>query len=265
MSRITSDPPADDAAPGGVRSADRALAILGAFSAPGQQKAVGEIGRELGVHKSTASRLVATLVAAGFLERSGVGERVTLGPELVRLGRLAVSSRALPDLAAPDMDALAASAGETVTLSVADDGRTLTIAQRAGSHAVGLQNWVGKRSPLHATSDGKVLLAFGAADLPGGALEPRTPETIIDRGVLAAALDAIRERGWAGAEGEFELGLNGVAVPILAADGACRAALCVSGPAYRVRATDFDAIGERCIAAAGRIAALLDLDPSPHP
>ena len=247
---------------GRIQSAERALRILRAFTEAGQQASVAEIGRQLGVHKSTASRLVATLVAAGFLERAGATDHVGLGPELVRLGRLAMSSRSLPDVAAPEMDALAAAVGETVTLSVADTGETLTIAQSAGTHAVGLQSWLGRRSPLHATSDGKVLLAFGAARLPGGPLEARTPDTIVDRGVLAVELERARDRGWASAEGDFELGLNGVAAPIRTADGTCRAVLCVSGPAYRIRAADLPALGDQCASAAARIAARLDLQPS---
>jgi DNA-binding IclR family transcriptional regulator len=238
------------------------LRILRDFTQPGQRASVAEIGRQLGVHKSTSSRLVATLVAGGFLERAGGAEHVGLGPELVRLGRLSLSSRSLPDLASPEMGALARESGETVTLSVADAGETLTIAQSAGTHAVGLQSWLGRRSPLHATSDGKSLLAFGAVELPDGPLEARTPDTITDRTDLAIQLECARENGWASAEGDFELGLNGVAAPILTADGSCRAVLCVSGPAYRVRATDLPELGARCAAAAARIAALLDLEPA---
>ena len=243
-----------------IQSAERVLRILSGFAHAGQQASVAEIGRQLGVHKSTASRLCATLVAAGFLERAGKSEHLSLGPELVRLGRLAMRGRSLPDLAAPEMQALARGAGETVTLAVADAGETLTIAQTAGTHAVGLQSWLGRRSPLHATSDGKVLLAFGAAQLPDGPLEARTPDTIVDRTALAAELERVRERGWGSAEGDFELGLHGVAAPIVTADGSCRAVLCVSGPAYRVRPADMPDLGARCAEAATRIAARLDLD-----
>src|SRR5690349_12741255 len=119
-----------------IQSAERVLRILGGFTQHGQRASVAEIARMLDVHKSTASRLCATLVGAGFLERTGRSEHLSLGPEVVRLGRLAVRGRSLPDLAAPEMDALARTAGETVTLAVADGGETLTIAQSAGTHAV---------------------------------------------------------------------------------------------------------------------------------
>jgi DNA-binding IclR family transcriptional regulator len=127
---------------------------------------------------------------------------------------------------------------------------------------VRLQSWLGQRTPLHATSDGKVLLAFGAAQLPAGPLAARTPDTITARDALAADLQRVRTRGWATAEGDFELGLNGVAAPVRTADGTCRAALCLCGPSYRVRPDDLAALGQRCVAAAARLAALLDLQPT---
>lgn len=253
MSRISSST--------GLQSVERALWIVSAFTEPGQRAGVAEIARRLGVHKSTSSRLVATLVSAGFLERTG-DDRVGLGPELVRLGRLAVSSRSLEDVAGPELRTLAEATGETITLSVAEAGEAHTIAQHAGTHAVRLQSWLGQRTPLHATSDGKVLLAFGAAELPAGPLAARTPDTVTDRRALAAELDEIRARGWATAQGDFELGLNGVAAPVRTADGACRAALCLCGPSYRIRPEDLPALGERCVTAAARVASLLDLHPA---
>jgi DNA-binding IclR family transcriptional regulator len=257
----TLPPDVDAVGAGRIQSVERALRILHAFDAPGQRLTVAELARRLDVHKSTASRLAATLVAAGFLERGGDGDQLALGPELVRLGRLAVSGRSLPDVARPVMDELAAQLGETVTLSVPEGHEALTVAQSEGTFAVGLQGWLGRRAPLHATSDGKVLLAFGAATVPDGKLEARTPDTITDRSALDAELASVRERGWGSSRGDFELGLNGVAAPVLSPDGACRAALCVSGPAYRVRARDLSSLGQRCTAAAARIAALLDLAP----
>ncbi len=156
-----------------------------------------------------------------------------------------------------------------MTLSVPDGGAALTIGQSEGTFAVGLQNWLGKHAPLHATSDGKVLLAFGAATLPAGDLGQRTPETIVDR----AALDAELAAG-----ARARLGLLARATSSSASTASrrrsccptarCRAALCISGPAYRVRADDLAALAARVAAAAARVAALLDLappllDPSP--
>lgn len=249
-----SDPSPDGVAGGGIQSVERALRILVAFGAPEQQLTVGELSRMLDVHKSTASRLVATLVSTGFLER-GLGDaQLRLGPELARLGRLADDGRGLADAARPIMDELAAETGETVTLSVADCHEAVTIAQSEASFAIGVQTWLGQRSPLHCTSDGKVLLAFAAAELGAGTLERRTSDTITEPRALAVELARVRERGWATATGDFEAGLHGAAAPVLDAAGRCRAAVCVSGPAYRIGADALPALGDRCRAAAARIA-----------
>src|SRR5919198_2565732 len=88
-----------------LQTADRALQVLQQFRAPGETLTVGELAARLGVHRSTASRLVSTIEARGFLERAA-GERVRLGPEAARLGRIAVAGRDLLTIAKPIMDRL---------------------------------------------------------------------------------------------------------------------------------------------------------------
>ncbi|MEV1239812.1 IclR family transcriptional regulator [Nonomuraea sp. NPDC050022] len=90
---------------------------------------------------------------------------------------------------------------------------------------------MGQRTPSHATSSGKVLLAFGALWLPA---EPArfTPSTLTEAGRLGLA--EIRERGWATTVEELEVGLNAVAAPIRGSDGSVVAAVSVSGPSYRL-------------------------------
>lgn len=246
------EPPVPPARSAPVQSVDRALRILLAFVVPDQRLSVGELARILGVHKSTASRLAATLVASGFLERDG-GEQLLLGPEVARLGTLARSGNSLVDRARPVMEQLAAETGETVTLAVAEAGEAVTIAQAEGSFVVGTRSWLGQRSPLHATSDGKVLLAFGAGTLPEGRLRRCTPVTVTDRRALEAVLHHVRLEGWASSAGDFEDGLHGVAVPVWDEGGRFRAALCVSGPAYRLQEGRVDDVARRCLAAARRI------------
>ena len=213
-----------------LQTADRALQVLQQFHAPADALSVTEIADRLGVHRSTASRLVSTLRSRGFLERTD-GDLVRLGPEVARLGTLA--GRELAAIAQPLMERLAERTGETVTLGVVAAGETLTVAQAGGRHVVSSGNWVGLRTPVHCTADGKVLLAFGAAMSPRGALERRTEHTIVDSAALERELREARARGYAIAEGELEPGLVGVAAPVRR-DGACVAALCISGPQYRL-------------------------------
>jgi IclR family KDG regulon transcriptional repressor len=81
---------------------------------------------------------------------------------------------------------------------------------------------------------GKVLVAFGAADLPDAPLEPLTPATIVDRGVLRTVLDAVRADGCAVAIDELETGLASLAAPVIGLDGDAVAALSISGPSVRL-------------------------------
>jgi DNA-binding IclR family transcriptional regulator len=247
---------------GRIQSVERAARILLAFAAPEQEITVAELARMLDVHKSTASRLVATLLAYGLLARGGEDDRLRLGPELARLGRYAASGPNLVELARPAMDDLTAVTGEGSTLAIVEGGEAVTVAQSAGNFVIGAQPWVGLRAPLHATSDGKVLLAYGASPLPEGPLERCTEITIVDPERMQVELASIRTRGWATSGGEFELGLHGVAAPVFDADGRCVAAICISGPIYRITEADLERLGGLCRQAADRVTAALAVDGS---
>ncbi|MDQ8045908.1 MAG: IclR family transcriptional regulator [Solirubrobacteraceae bacterium] len=245
-----------------IQSVDRAARILLAFAAPEQQLTVGELARMLGVHKSTASRLVGTLLAHGLLARGEGGhDELRLGPEIARLGRFASAGRDLVELSRAAMEELSADTGEGATLAIAEGQVAVTIAQSASTYVIGAQPWVGLRTPLHATSDGKVMLAFGAASLDDPAhLERVTETTIVDPTRMEVELDEIRQRGWGTSGGELELGLHGVAAPIFDATGACCAAVCISGPSYRITEAEIDRLGALVRRAADRISAAIAVE-----
>ena len=238
-----------------VQSVDRALTILGAFDDASLERGVGDLAARLGVHASTASRLAATLAAHGFLEREGETGSFRLGPELIRLGLLAAGGSSLIATARPAMEELASETAETVVLSVASGSSAVDVAQVDARYLIGGRSWVGRRLPLHATSDGKVLLAWGAAARAAGRLDAVTKRTITDRAELEAELARVRSRGFATAVGELEEGLNGVAAPIFSRDGACAAALNVSAPSYRLAGSKLTAVGGRCREAALTVSA----------
>lgn len=220
-------------APPPLQTADRALQILQLFGSPGEALGVTEIARRLDIHRSSASRLVATLQSRRFLERSSPGEGLRLGVEVERLGRLALVGHDLTAAAQPVLDWLAAQSGETATLATPAGHQVTTVAQAAGRHFVSSGRWIGVRAAPHSCADGKVLLAFGAIPRDFDALARLTPTTIVDPEVLERELEQVRRRGYATTSGELEEGLVGMAVPVLER-GACVAALCVSGPAYRL-------------------------------
>jgi DNA-binding IclR family transcriptional regulator len=236
-----------------VQTVDRALQILESFEGEAEVRGVSELAARLGVHRSTASRLVATLEARDFLERVPGSDVLRLGPRLGRLGLIASRHRDLVDAARQPMEEFASRTGETVTLAIRDGDEASTVAQLDARYVVTIKNWVGRRTPLHCTSDGKVLLAFGNGRLPAGPLQRLSEHTIRSKVELARQLDDIRARGWASAVGELEDGLHGVAAPVLDDSGRCLAALGMSGPSYRLPPQALSALAEECALVARRI------------
>lgn len=245
-----------------LKTVDRALQLLLLFDKTDQDYRVGELAEMLDVDKSIASRLSATLAERGFLERDPESGAFRLGPELGRLGLLAVSSsHNLVALAQRTMERLAAETGETAYLAVLEDGKAVNIAQVEGRYVVGLGDWVGWRTEPHCTANGKILLAFakdGARELyTRSSLEGFTERTITSVSELRSQLECARKEGWAASIGEFEEGLNGVAAPIFDASEHCRAALSVAGPAYRMPVKRLPALAALCKESAREISTRL--------
>lgn len=232
----------------GVQSVARAVGILEALGDSAEGLGVTELGRRLGVHKATASRLVATLADHGLVERNPATDKYRLGFGLVRLAAVATAALDLVRQARPILEHLADETGETVNLAVLDGDQVVNVDQITSSRLVVNVNWVGKRTPLHSTSSGKVLLAHfphrGAELLPDR-LQPLTPHTIVDRDLLDAQLLEANVRGFAHTMEELEVGLNAVAAPIRDSSGAVVAAVSVSGPAYRLTRALIPEVGQR--------------------
>jgi DNA-binding IclR family transcriptional regulator len=227
-----------DTVPGGVQSVDRALTILEVLARVGEA-GVTEIAAELDVHKSTAFRLIATLEQHRLVEQSGDRGKYRLGVGVLRLAGATTARLDLVQEARPVCRQLASDTGETVNIAVLSDRSALYLDQVAGSSALQPHNWVGQHIPLHATSNGKVLLSgldAAALDRLLPKLPSYTPQTITRKGELRAELEQVREQGYAVAVDELEIGLTALAAPIRNAGGDVVASLSVSGPTFRIEA-----------------------------
>src|SRR3954451_9387855 len=197
---------------GGVQSVDRAITVLEILARSGGA-GVSEVASELGVHKSTAFRLLAALEERGLVEQNHDRGRYQLGFGILRLGSAIPARLDLVQQARPVLDELAATVGETVNLAVVREHYAVNADQARGTAAVAAQNWVGQLTPLHATSSGKVLLANLAEDVRKQLLDvaglPRyTERTITTRKALDEELDTVLANGFATTYQEYEDGLN---------------------------------------------------------
>ncbi len=228
-----------------VQSVDRAISVLDILAHAGEA-GVTEIAGELGVHKSTAFRLVSALEQRGLVEQHADRGKYRLGVGILRLAGATTARLDLVQESRALCRALAAETGETVNLTVLSDGAALYVDQIAGSSALQPHNWVGQRIPLHATSNGKVLLS-AMSDADAIRVVGRSPRTFTEHTVstpaqLVRELAAVRGAGYAQAVDELEIGLPAVAAPVHNAHGDVVASVSVSGPTFRLT-------GERLVSA----------------
>src|SRR5579859_362626 len=225
--------------PGPVQSVDRAVAILEILARDGEA-GVTEVARELDVHKSTASRLLAALDRRELVTQDTARGRFRLGVGMVRLAGAATRGLDLVQESRPVCRALAQEVGETINLAILSGRDALYLDQVAGPAALSPHNWAGQRIPLHATSDGKVLLAYlPEADLAESLAPPLarfTEHTITGAADFPSLLADVRKQGYATAVEELEAGLTAVAAPVRNAEGVVVASISASGPSFRIPA-----------------------------
>jgi DNA-binding IclR family transcriptional regulator len=249
-----------------VQSVDRALLVLEIIAVRGQA-GVTEIAAELGVHKSTVSRLITVLEARGYVEQLSDRGKYRLGFAIARLARSGSAQLNLAKQSQQACDLLAAEVGETVNLALLDDNRIVNIVEASPQAEISVRTWVGQSCPAHATSSGKVLLAGLAPaevrTLLGVRLDTFTATTVATRAELESELAAVRENGWASVEEELEIGLNAVAAPVYDSTAEVVAALSVSGPSYRLGSEHFAQVAKQTVAAADGISRRLGWLGSP--
>lgn len=248
-----------------VQSVDRAVSILELLAQRGTA-GVTALAVELDVHKSTASRLLGALEARGLVEQVEERGQYRLGVGILRLAGATNARLDLVEQARPICRTLAAATKDTVNLTVLDAGTAYYIDQITGSPANTSWNWVGQHIPLHATSNGKILVS----ELPEpaltdalGELRPYTAATITDRAVLDAQLAAARENRYAVAADELDLGLTAIAAAIRNAHGEIVASVSVSGPTFRMGRAEVVRLAPTVIEAGRAISARLGWLPSP--
>jgi DNA-binding IclR family transcriptional regulator len=216
----------------GSQAIDRAARILVRLIESDEAVTLANVMQTTQLPKTTAARLLRALERNGLAQRRrGGGFRP--GPVLVEYARRDTSVGDLATLAWPFLEELGRTTGETANVAIPTPGGVARLAQVDSTHPLGAGNWVGARIPIHASSLGKVFMAFGAAQPPFGRLAKLGPATITSMDELLAELERVRHAGFATTWEELDAGLCSTAAPVRGARGTVIAAISVSAPTVR--------------------------------
>ena len=217
----------------GESSLARAVRVLETFGPDQPELGVTEIARRTGLHVATASRIVGQLADHGLLTRTA-DRRVRIGMRMWELASRASPTRTLRDAAMPFLEDLHAVVGHHVQLAVLDGDEVLFLERLTARDAVVNFSQVAGRLPLHISSSGHVLLAYGPPEVRDRVLvrpmERYTPATITTPDRLRVALGQVRRQGYALLAGHVHENATGIAVPVRDALGEVVAALSVIVP-----------------------------------
>lgn len=241
-----------------IKSLRRAVSILRTFTVESPELGVTDISKRVGLQKSTVFRLLQTLMVEGLVHKNPETGRYRLGIGVIELAGIVLAQSDLRRIAQPHMHILAEKSRNTVTLSVLVGDEPITLDQFVPSgQLVSNHGWIGRRNPFHATSVGKVLLAWRTSDqikeITNSDLKSFTPLTITDSKTLINHLKKVRQIGYAIGNEEYEIGLNAVAAPIRDYTTEVKAALAISGPSYRLEEALFEEIAQEVIETAQAI------------
>jgi IclR family acetate operon transcriptional repressor len=244
---------------GRIEASQRAVAILDALAEAGEV-GTNELGRLTGLPASTVSRQLGTLAAAGLVERDVDSGRYRLGIKVVRLANAVLARLDVRRVARPHLEELVRITGETATLHVPGEEDAVTVDVVPSAHYIQHVTQLGRPSIAHASSAGKVMLAFSGRPLPTGPLRALTPRTITTRAALAEEIERVRLDGYAEAFEEREPGLAAVAAPVWSATGALAAIAALQGPTARFGRPEVEAAVAPLVERAALISAALGWD-----
>ncbi len=220
---------------------ERVFAVLQVISATAEGAGVTQIAQQIGLPKSTVSRICATLEQLALVTRlpgkEAGGRGFKIGPALVALVANVPHAESLAAIAQPYLQRLQEAIGETVALTLPEGDNAYVVSQITSQQAIQVRDWTGVRIPMHVQSTGRVFLAERTTEALDRylmqPLQPYTSNTISDPAQLRLILVQVREQGYAWVVEEFEEGLTALAAPVRNAAGQVIAAVNVFGPAFR--------------------------------
>lgn len=213
-----------------VRTFDRALEVLGCFSAEHPERSVSEVAASSGLDRATARRLLRTLESLGYLASSASRYRLT--PRVLRLGYATVAAQTFPELVQPYLDEVAHAVDHSCSLAVLDEDAAVFIARAAVRRVMTITLAPGARVPACASAVGRALLTGLEQEELRDYLRhvpqvPYTDRTVTEPEEIARLVAEARGQGWVLLDQELEAGVRSVAVPIHDSGGRVPAAVTV--------------------------------------
>jgi IclR family acetate operon transcriptional repressor len=243
-------------------SIEKAIDVLFCFDLQRPQLRLVDISQRLGLHKSTAHRLLSLLKKKGLVMLDPSTQLYSLGSALVELAWIVLRQQDLRSLCRPYLEQLRQVTNETVSLNIRMGNRRVCIEELPSDQEIKYSQAMGLTAPLHVGAPGKALMAFLPAEerervLATLTLEPLTPETITDLEALRSELERTRVRGYAVSIGERSPWAAAVAAPIYDRSGQTIVAVSVLGPSHRLSPKVLKELGGQVIKAAREISAAL--------
>ncbi len=239
----------------------KAMDVLNLFGGERRELGVLEVAQLLNKPKSTTSRWLSDMEAAGFLERDVASGRYRISMRLAALGELARQSTSVQRIARPALEALTAATGETSNLVVLSGREAVNVEMVESPHPLKHVGWVGRRMPLHATAAGKALIAWlppkQIRSLIKAPLAAHAKSTITTVTRYLRELETVRARGYAIAVSELEDDLSALAAPVFDHAGAVVGALTISAPITRVPRSALGGVAPTVLNAARTVSAAL--------
>lgn len=242
-----------------VQSLERGLRILDALTEAaedpmrrGRGVPLQVLADELGVHKTSALRLVNTLIAAGYAAPAAAGTGYVLGPVMRRDAVASMDDARFKRAARPFLEQLVDLTGECAHIAVADGGRALVLDDVETTQPLRVVPVSGRHVALHCTSAGKALLAYGMAPIPG-ALPRRTSQTITQRAALERHLAQVRDDGYAYDDEENDTHTRCISAPVFGPGGAPVGCIGIDAPSVRLTRERIPAAAAHVVAVARRL------------
>lgn len=239
--------PSPDGTPANARRVQavvHALDVIEALFDVREGLSLAEVARAVHLSHAGAYQLLTTLADHRYVSRDSQSQRYRLNWRLYELGASVVRSASLDRAAGHALDVLAETTGESALLGILDVNEVLYIARSDPPFGFSMSATAGRRSPLHATASGKVLLANSpdrafVRHILEGPLPRLTPSTIVTSAELRRQLAEARRIGYAACWQESDAGLCSVAVPLRNYESSVIASLAIAGPDARLNSGNF--------------------------